>query len=287
MARPRLFLQLFFAGALVAQLLAGATTSPDSLRTQVRTLPDSAVFKSDLPAIFDVIWFEAMLTAFSGTGSAASGLRHYTYSEYDYVYLNSTRTGYGLGPYNAIGTDNKRVWFQEFVDELRNTDLEKQDRDRKTLHDKIRRALEGASDPSAAAEARDLASGFEIRVSQREWTNGREALVLTVKPAANYRPTTDLGGLARRFDFRVWIDERSHNVIRLEGQLLAPVYLDLIFREGSTFLIERQSAQGNEWLPTRSEVAIPRFGRMGVRYSTFQRFTTDVFLKFGEPVPQP
>jgi hypothetical protein len=137
---------------------------------------------------------------------------------------------------------------------------------------------------AARAEALDLAASCEIRVLQREVMDGRDALLLTVKPNANHRPTTAIGELATRFDIRVWIDEDRHNVIRLEAELLAPIYLDLIFRQGSEFLIERRAAPENQWLPIKTEVSIPRFGRMAARYSDFERFVTDVLLKFGTPV---
>src|SRR5262245_17192633 len=123
---------------LLLLFISAAITLP----SQTRPLPEAGSLKLDVPAIFDVLWFESLLTHFTGVGSAASVLRFYTYTEYDTVSLMSTRTTYRLGPYHAIGTQNKRVWFQEFVDELRFRDVERKDRDRMSLQGQIHRTME-------------------------------------------------------------------------------------------------------------------------------------------------
>lgn len=221
----------------------------------------------------NVIWLESL---FTGYGSSASGLRHYNYTERDTVTLHSTKTTYALGPYETVGVQNNRAWFAELRNyaSLTPEEVQNQNRDRELLA----RRMEG--DASPKEETDDLAAMMDIQVVRRELLNGMPVVLVTLKPNSRHRPSTEIGTLARRFHVRAWLTEDTHDVVRLEAEVQEPVFLDLIFPKGSTISIERQWIGEQAWLPVKTEIAIPRFGRIGAQYSNFRRFYTDVQIRF-------
>jgi hypothetical protein len=80
-------------------------------------------------------------------------------------------------------------------------------------------------------------------------------VVIDYHPDPNYKPQQTLDNLLTGVEGRMWIDERSHRVARIEGRILHPVnfgwgILGKIY-PGGTLMLEQVNASGERWIYSR------------------------------------
>src|SRR5207237_6036145 len=63
----------------------------------------------------------------------------------------------------------------------------------------------------------DVAGALDIGIDHREVLDGRDMIVLAVKPLASAKPRTREGKLVKNLKGHIWIDEEAREVTRVEA----------------------------------------------------------------------
>jgi len=243
-------------GAATALLLAIAGAG----HTQELPLPDPQAFLAE------------SLSRLRSNDLVRSG---YTYQEQETRYSRGpdgkvTRTRVRI--YEVVPSPEPELTYRRLVSEdgVQPKDLAKRDADqaRKAREWLARRELEGLDDRQARERKRkieelkeqavvgELQSIFDIRMTGRDSIDGHPAIGFTFEPRPEYSPRTPEGRVLNHFRGQVWIDERDHELARLDVNCLDSVSVKwgFIFRllKGSRGRIERRKIDGEAWLPTYS-----------------------------------
>ena len=129
---------------------------------------------------------------------------------------------------------------------------------------------------------------------RRERFRGQDVLVFDFEGNPEYKPRKMVEKIAQQLAGVVWIDERQHQVARLEayfvkdfrffGGLLANL------QKGTSFIFEQAFINNEVWLPTYGEAHVAvRILLKGfrvneiTRYSDYQRFNVNTLANIGEP----
>ncbi len=133
---------------------------------------------------------------------------------------------------------------------------------------------------------------------RRERFRGQDVLVFDFEGNPEYKPRNLVERIAQKLAGVVWIDEKAHDVARLEayfasdakigGGLLANV------QKGTGFVFEQAFINNEVWLPTYEEahlgarvLLVKGFRASEVtRYSDYKRYHVDVQSVVGAPKPQ-
>ena len=199
----------------------------------------------------------------------------YTYQEQETRYSYGpdgevTRTRVRI--YEVLPSPEPELTYRRLVSEdgVQPKDLAKRDADqrRKERDWLARRELEGLDERQARERKREieemkeqavvaeLPSIFDIRMIGRDTIDGRPAIVFTFEPRPGYRARTPEGRILNHFRGQAWIDERDHELARLDVDCLDSVSVKwgFIFRllKGSRGRMERRNIDGEAWLPTYS-----------------------------------
>ena len=86
-----------------------------------------------------------------------------------------------------------------------------------------------------------------------ELRGDRKLLKYSMKPNPSYKPTTRNGMVFTRVEGTVWIDERTHELARIEGHVTEDISLALFLAKiykNSYFMQERYELFPGMWLPT-------------------------------------
>ena len=113
------------------------------------------------------------------------------------------------------------------------------------------RRRDRAQSPSAVE---DTASVMTFTLDRRVTLDGRSAFLVTFSPKRDARPRTRQGRMARSFNGKIWIDEQTREVVRVEGTALESISygFGLIARlgEGTVVTLVRTPVEDGIWLPT-------------------------------------
>ena len=130
---------------------------------------------------------------------------------------------------------------------------------------------------------------------RRERFRGQDVLVFDFEANPEYRPRNWVEKIVQKLAGVVWIDERAHDVVRLEayfandariaGGLLASV------QKGTGFVFEQAFVNDEVWLPTYEEARVGARvllvkgfrGSEVTRYSDYKKYHVDVQSKVGAP----
>jgi hypothetical protein len=113
------------------------------------------------------------------------------------------------------------------------------------------RRRDRAQSPSAIE---DTASVLTFTLDRRVRLEGRSAFLVTFTPKRDARPQTRQGRMARSFNGKIWIDEETREVMRVEGTAIETISygFGLIARlgEGTVVTLVRAPVEDGIWLPT-------------------------------------
>jgi hypothetical protein len=113
-----------------------------------------------------------------------------------------------------------------------------------------RRRRDRAQTPSAI---QDAAAVLDFAVDRRLVANGRSTILVTFRPKPNARPTTRSGSLAKSFAGKIWVDEVTQEVTRVEATAIDSITYGygLLARlnEGTVVTLVRRRVEDDVWLP--------------------------------------
>jgi hypothetical protein len=144
--------------------------------------------------------------------------------------------------------------------------------------------------------------GIEIflRVCQfvnprRERFRGQDVLVFDFEPNPEYKPKNFVEHVVKELAGVVWIDEKAHDVVRLEAYFVGDVRLAggvlANVQKGTSFIFEQAFINNEVWLPTYVEahvgvrLLLVKGFKVNVttRYSDYKRFNVETLNTIGKP----
>ena len=139
----------------------------------------------------------------------------------------------------------------------------------------------------------DVVSALQFKVEGRALHEGVPAIVVTFTPKPGAMPETRQGRIAQKFGGKVWIEEASMEVMRMEAKAIDDISFGygLIARlnEGTVATVTRRRIDRDLWLPT--QLTIKGRGRAAVVRTLVLDFTADWFdyrrLEGDSPTPFP
>jgi hypothetical protein len=100
----------------------------------------------------------------------------------------------------------------------------------------------------------DTAAVLSFALDRRVTLDGRPTLLVTFTPKRDARPRTRAGRIARSFNGKIWIDEATREVVRVEGTAIESISygFGLVARlgEGTVATLVREPVTEDLWLPT-------------------------------------
>jgi hypothetical protein len=131
---------------------------------------------------------------------------------------------------------------------------------------------------------------------RRERFRGQEVLVFDFEGNPEYKPKNLAERLVQRLAGVVWVDEKAHDVARLEAYLVKDVKFGggmlANLQKGTSFVFEQAFLDDQVWLPTYQEVHVGARLMLvkGVkvneitRYSDYHRFNVETLSTIGKPL---
>jgi hypothetical protein len=204
--------------------------------------------------------------------------------EYTFFYLNGDEIS------TLIGKDGKPLGEEEQKKENQKTQKEIREHEKKDAKDK-EKAKKDDDDPGIELFLR----ACQFVNPRRERFRGQDVLVFDFEPNPEFKPHKLAEKLVQKLAGVVWIDEKSHDVARLEAyfvgdfKLAAGMLANL--QKGTSFVFEQAFTNNQVWLPTYAEVhvgvrvlLVKGFKVNAViRYSDYKRFNVESISTVGKP----
>jgi hypothetical protein len=228
-------------------------------------------------------------TQFDGSGKVTKVERQ----EYTFFYLNgeeiSTLVGEDGNPLSEQKQAKQNEITKKRIEEVQKEQAKKEDQEKK--------AREEGKDEKDKDEP-----GIEIFLRACQFVNprherfrGQDVLVFDFEGNPEYKPKNIAEHVAQQLAGVVWIDEKQHEVVRLEayfvkdfrfaGGLLANL------QKGTSFIFEQTFLNNEVWLPTYEEahvgvrVLLVKGFKVNevTRYSDYQRFHIETLSTVAKP----
>jgi outer membrane lipoprotein-sorting protein len=212
--------------------------------------------------------------------------------EYTFFYLNGEEIS------TLVKKDGKALSEEEQKKENEKTQKrieEVQKRDKKKEEKEQKAKEEGK-------EKKEDDPGIEIflRVCQfvnprRERFRGQDVLVFDFEPNPEYKPKNMEERVVRELAGVVWVDEKAHDVARLEAYFVGDVHIGggllANLQKGTSFVLEQGYVNNEVWLPTYEEahvgvrVLLVKAFRVNAvtKYSDYKRFKVETLNTLGKP----
>ena len=143
-----------------------------------------------------------------------------------------------------------------------------------------------------------------LRASQfvnprRERFRGQDVLVFDFEPNPDFKAHKLEEKVVQRLAGVVWIDEKAHDVVRLEAYFVGDMKfaggLVANLQKGTSFVLEQEFVNNEVWLPTYEEahvgvrVLLVKGIKVNevVRYSDYKRFNVETLSTIGKPKDAP
>jgi hypothetical protein len=168
-----------------------------------------------------------------------------------------------------------------------------------------RQAKKEAKDEKAKEEGKNNASddpGIEVflRACQfvnprRERFRGQDVLVFDFEPNPEFKPHKLVEKLAQKLAGVVWIDEKAHDVARLEAYFVGDMKIGggllANLQKGTSFVLEQAYVNNEVWLPTYEEahvgvrVLLVKGFKVNevTRYSDYKKFNVETLSTIAKP----
>jgi hypothetical protein len=169
-------------------------------------------------------------------------------------------------------------------------------------HEKKKEAKEEKAKEEGREQKDNDDPGIEVflRVSQfvnprRERFRGQDVLVFDFEPNPEYKPKNMEEKVVKELAGVVWVDERAHDVARLEAYFVGDVKIGggllANLQKGTSFAFEQAYVNNEVWLPTYVEahvgvrVLLVKGFKINVtnRYSDYKRFNVETLSTINKP----
>ena len=94
---------------------------------------------------------------------------------------------------------------------------------------------------------------YAVSMKGREVVDGHDAIVLEFRPRPGFKVKTDNGKILKKITGRVWIDERDHELIRIEVDLVDTISIGFgmlaRLNPGAHAMFQRRLVNNEIWLP--------------------------------------
>jgi hypothetical protein len=213
--------------------------------------------------------------------------------EYTFFYLNGDEIS------TLVKKDGKPLSDEEQKKENEKTQkrIEEIQRNEKKKEAKEEKAKEEGKE---AKENEDPGIEAFLRVSQfvnprRERFRGQDVLVFDFEPNPEYKPKTMEERVVKELAGVVWVDEKAHDVARLEAYFVGDVKIGggllANLQKGTSFVFEQAYVNNEVWLPTYVEahvgvrVLLVKGIKVNVvnRYSDYKRFNVETLSTINKP----
>ena len=143
---------------------------------------------------------------------------------------------------------------------------------------------------------KEVADAYDFRLAGTEVLEGRSAYVIDADPRPGFEPHQKNAKFLPKFRFRVWIDEKDEEWIKLDIQCIDTVSVGLFLasiHKGSNIQIEQTEVNNEVWLPKhvslRLDARVLFSGERvesDVTYRDYKKFRTDTrIVPVGEAQP--
>src|SRR6266403_2520796 len=228
-------------------------------------------------------------TEFEGDGK----VKKHEINEYTFFYLNGDEIT------TLVKKDGKPLSDAEQKKENEKTQ-------KRIEENQKRAAKKEAKEEKAKEEGKDKEGdepGIEVflRTCQfvnprRERFRGQDVLVFDFEPNPEFKPHKLVEKLAQKLAGVVWVDEKAHDVARLEAYFTGDMKLAggllASLQKGSSIVYEQAFVNNEVWLPTYLEAHFgARFllvkgfkGSVVTRYSDYKKFNVETLSRIAKPI---
>jgi hypothetical protein len=204
--------------------------------------------------------------------------------EYTFFYLGGDELS------TLISKDGKPLGEEEQKKENEKTQKEIREHEKKDAKDK-EKAKKEDDDPGIEVFLR----ACQFVNPRRERFRGQDVLVFDFEPNPEFKPHKLAEKLVQKLAGVIWIDEKSHDVARLDAYFVGDFKLAggmlANLQKGTSFVFEQAFINNEVWLPTYAEVhvgvrvlLVKGFKVNAViRYSDYKRFNVESISTVGKP----
>jgi hypothetical protein len=204
--------------------------------------------------------------------------------EYTFFYLDGDEIS------TLISKDRKPLGEEEQKKENEKTQKEIREHEKKDAKDK-EKPKKDDDDPGIEVFLR----ACQFVNPRRERFRGQDVLVFDFEPNPEFKPHKLAEKVVQKLAGVVWIDEKSHDVARLEAYFVGDFKLAggmvANLQKGTSFVFEQAFTNNEVWLPTYAEVhvgvrvlLVKGFKVNAViRYSDYKRFNVESISTVGKP----
>ncbi len=235
-----------------------------------------------------------------------SGTRNETQTEYDgsgkvkkqettehtFFYLNggeiSTLVKKNGKPLSAEEQKKENERVQKRIEEVQKNQEKKEAKEAKAKE-------EGKEDKDEDVGIEQFLRASQFVNPRRERFRGQDVLVFDFEKNPDYKPKKLAEKMVQQLAGVVWIDEKAHDVARLEAYFVGDVKIAggllINLQKGTSFVFEQSYVNNEVWLPTYNEVhlgarvfLVKGFKVSEVtRYSNYKKFHVESLTTVGAP----
>lgn len=217
-------------------------------------------------------------------------------NEYTFFYLNGDEIT------TLVKKDGKPLSDEEQKKENEKTRKHIEQEQKKEKKEEQKEAKQEKAKEEGKESKNNEDPGIEIflRVCQfvnprRERFRGQDVLVFDFEPNPEYKPKNLVEHVVKELAGVVWIDEKAHDVVRLEAYFVGDVRLAggvlANVQKGTSFVFEQAFINNEVWLPTYVEahvgvrLLLVKGLKVNVttRYSDYKRFNVETLNTIGKP----
>jgi hypothetical protein len=227
-------------------------------------------------------------TEFEGDGR----VKKHEVSEYTFFYLNgneiTTLMKKDGKPLSGAEQKKENEKTQKRIEEQQKREAKKEAKEEKAKE-------EGKSDEKGDPGIEVFLRACQFVNPRRERFRGQDVLVFDFEPNPEFKPHKLVERLAQKLAGVVWVDEKAHDVARLEAYFVGDMKIGggllANLQKGTSFVYEQAFVNNEVWLPTYME------GHIGVRfllvkgikasvvtrYSDYKRFNVETLSTIAKP----
>jgi len=153
-------------------------------------------------------------------------------------------------PLSAKDAAKEEERIQKIVDKCKN----ESDNDRRKRLEKEEKDRE-----QGRQFVREIADAYDFRMTGSEPVDGRDAYVIDAEPRPGYEPHMKNAKFLPKFRFRVWVDKKEKQWVKLDIQCIDTVSVGLFLvrlHKGSNIQIEQTRINDEVWLPKHVDLKI-------------------------------
>src|SRR5216683_165902 len=227
-------------------------------------------------------------TEFEGDGR----LKKRASNEYTFFYLNgqevTTRVKKDGKPLSAAEQKKENEKTQKRIEELQKREAKKEAKQEKARE-------EGKNDEKDEPGIEVFLRACQFVNPRRERFRGQDVLVFDFEPNPEFKPHKLVEKLAQKLAGVVWVDEKAHDVARLEayftGDMKIAGGLLANLQKGTSFVFEQGFVNDEVWLPTYMEAHVGvRFllvkgikASIVTRYWDYKKFNVETLSTIAKP----